>query len=89
MKQYKTVIKPTEVNELEKCTCDKCGIECDISNENVPKYAQVAIYPQWGETLSSYMYLCPTCTLELMRFFEKADTKEKIEDMEFWLEDED
>lgn len=88
MKQYKKVIKPMEVSELEKCTCDRCGKECDISNENLPKYAGIDIYPQWGSDIASHMYLCPKCTLELMKFFEKVNTSEKVEDMEWWLRDE-
>ena len=87
MKTYKEIPVTKQCTVTKKCTCDRCGVECDISNKNKELYSSISVYPQWGKDIGSYQQLCVKCTFELMNFFKKKDTTEEVDDMKFWLED--
>lgn len=89
MKRYCNVTKTYEKQELVKCTCDKCGAKCEIEDNGLSKYSDIQIIPRWAIERSEYFQLCPTCSIKLLKFFNKAEkkTNELKEDMEIWLED--
>jgi hypothetical protein len=85
LKEYEKVIKTYETEEVKKCTCDKCGKECDISNKGEQKRTLVQISPQYIGDNRLYRDLCPECTKELINWFKQdEDTKDFIDVINIW-----
>lgn len=89
IKKYKIVSKTTEVKQLEKCTCDRCGAVVNIdknwqSTKN--HYSDIEIWNHFISndlTFSHLQYqLCPKCVLELLDFFKMVDEEKMTETKE-------
>lgn len=86
MKEYKKIIKSYETEEISKCTCDKCGIECEkiITDTYVnDKRTFLQIQPQYTGDEHISLDLCPKCTRELLAWF---PMNEKIKDLIFEID---
>ncbi len=75
MREYKKISKTYTTDKLSKCTCDKCGIECDyVEDEETDKSTNVTIRPYYCGDERIHFDLCPKCTRELLKWF--PNTKE-------------
>lgn len=92
MREYKTVTKTYETEEISKCICDKCGKVCKkIEHDSYTddKRTLVKIMPQYaGDNDNICLDLCPDCTKKLLDWFSKNEDIEDLKStLDIWEDD--
>lgn len=91
MREYKKVTKSYETNEISKCICDKCGVECaktitDLYDDD--RRTLLQIQPQYSGDNHISLDLCPKCTRELLAWFPKnEEIDDLIDTLDMWESD--